>query len=104
MRLSASQVLKLSLPRAVWDQHREKPLHLAVLIVLLLALTAYAFHRMHDSFWYDEWRSIFNVGGAELGPFSPAQIWERIATENPWQAPAYYFIFAGWGAVVGWSE
>jgi hypothetical protein len=93
-----------TLPHVAHSTSRQRGLHLATLLALLLMLTAYALHHMHDSLWYDEWRSIYNVGGAELGPFSPAQIWERIITENPWQAPNFYFILAGWGAAVGWSE
>ena len=77
---------------------------LLVMVLLLLALAVVAVTSAHDSFWYDEYRSLFNLGGLERGTLSPAQIAQRIALENPWQAPLYYFLLAGWGAVAGWSE
>ncbi len=59
---------------------------------------------MGEALWYDEYRSLFNVGAGFMGPLSVGEILNRIATENAWQAPAYYLLLAGWGHLVGWSE
>ncbi|MBL8162128.1 MAG: glycosyltransferase family 39 protein [Anaerolineae bacterium] len=57
-----------------------------------------------DSFWFDEYWSVYNAGGAHYGPLSPLGIWERVSTQDPWQAPSFFYALAGWGALVGWTE
>jgi len=56
-----------------------------------------------DALWVDEYWSIYNAGGAHLGPLSPAEIWTRVATQDPWQSPGYFMLLAGWGSLVGWT-
>lgn len=85
-------------------QARARLISLLTLTLLLLFLSFLAMRQMHDSLWYDEWRSLFNTGAPEIGAFSPPQIWERIANDNAWQAPAYYTILDTWGAAAGWTE
>ncbi|HYO89850.1 MAG TPA: glycosyltransferase family 39 protein, partial [Candidatus Limnocylindrales bacterium] len=52
-----------------------------------------------DSFWLDE---IWSVRQAHLA--SPLDVWNVIATQDPWQAPGYYMLLSTWGEVAGWSE
>jgi hypothetical protein len=56
-----------------------------------------------DPIWFDEWWSIYNSGGAHYGPLTPACIWTRISTEDPWQAPGYYLLLNAWAGLVGWE-
>ncbi len=56
-----------------------------------------------DSIWLDEYFSIYDAGGGAYGPLSPADIWARVATRNPWHAPGYFTLLGGWGAAVGWE-
>jgi hypothetical protein len=56
-----------------------------------------------DALWFDEYWSIYNAGGAHYGPLSPADIWGRVSAQDPWQAPGYFLLLAGWGALVGWT-
>jgi hypothetical protein len=75
-----------------------------VLVAVLLLTTGLAAQRLNtDPIWYDEYWSIFDAGGAHLGPLSPMGIWQRIAINDAWQAPLYYTALAGWGALVGWT-
>ncbi len=76
----------------------------AVVLGLILLLTWLAVQHMGVALWYDEYKSLYNVGGGFMGPLSIGQILTRIATENAWQAPTYYLILAAWGQLVGWSE
>ncbi len=75
------------------------------IVPFLLLLTALAAHNLNtDGLWGDEEWSIYDAGGAHYGPLSPAGIWQRVATEDSWQLPAYSWLLAGWGALVGWTE
>ncbi|MFN8374251.1 MAG: hypothetical protein U0694_15400 [Anaerolineae bacterium] len=74
------------------------------LLPLLLLMTALAASRLNaDAIWLDEWWSIYHAGGAQYGPVSVAETWNRVATEDPWNAPGYYTVLKGWGALVGWT-
>jgi hypothetical protein len=55
-------------------------------------------------FWQDERWSIYHAGGGFYGPPSFQTTWTRVAVEDPWQAPGYYLLLAGWGALTGWTE
>ncbi len=74
-----------------------------VVPVLLLATWLGARNLNADTLWYDEFWSIYNAGGAHDGPLSPAEVWARVADQDPWQAPGYYLLLSGWGALVGWT-
>jgi len=74
-------------------------------LVPLLLLTTWLGARWlnADAIWHDEYWSLFNAGGAQYGPLTPAQIWERISLYDAPQAPGYYLLLGGWGSLVGWS-
>ncbi len=73
-------------------------------VVLLLIMTVLGAARLNDdAIWLDEWWSIYHAGGAHYGPVSIAETWSRVANEDPWNAPGYYTLLKGWGALVGWT-
>lgn len=58
-----------------------------------------------DGVWFDEWWSLYSAGDPVFGdPLSPAGVWQRIATEDPWQIPGYFWLLAAWGNTIGWGE
>lgn len=57
-----------------------------------------------NSIWYDEYRSIYDAGGADYGPLTPVGIWQRVAERNPWHTPGFFILFSGWGRLVGWEH
>lgn len=71
--------------------------------ILLLAFWLGAHYLNENPVWGDERNSIRDAGGLFFGPLSPGEIWERVATGNPWHAPGYFLILAPWGALVGWT-
>jgi hypothetical protein len=71
--------------------------------LLLLAFWLGARGLNADPIWFDEWWTIYNAGGAHYGPLSPAGIWNRIAAEDPWQAPGYYILLSLWAGLSGWQ-
>lgn len=74
-------------------------------VPLLLLVVALVVPRLGwDGLWYDELYSVANAGGAHFGPYSPAGIWERVVTEDPYQALGYPYTLAVWGAFAGWTE
>lgn len=75
-----------------------------LILTLLLATWLGARGLNADSYWLDEYASLYEAGGAYFGPLSPAQVWERISTQDPWQSPGYYLLLNQWGAWVGWTE
>jgi hypothetical protein len=74
---------------------------LVPLLLLSFALGAAGLNA--DPLWADEYHSVFDAGGSIFGPRSPQQIWEGLAARNPWHAPGYFVILAGWGALTGWQ-
>lgn len=74
-----------------------------IIPVLLLATALGAIGLDRDAIWNDEFYSIQDAGGPPYGPISPAEIWERVATRNPWHAPGFFIVLAQWGNLVGWS-
>jgi hypothetical protein len=52
----------------------------------------------------DEYWSLYDAGGATMGPLSPTGVWNRVAEQDPWQSPGYYLLLNLWGKNVGWSE
>jgi uncharacterized membrane protein len=75
-----------------------------VIVVLLLVCWLGARGLDADAIWLDEYWSLYNAGGAMMGPISPAEVWNRIAERDPWQSPGYYLLLNLWGKVVGWTE
>lgn len=82
---------------------RARLLWLWVIPALLLACWLGARGLDADAIWNDEFYSIHDAGGPPYGPLSPAEIWERVATRNPWHTPGYFIALSGWGALVGWT-
>ncbi|MCA0457024.1 MAG: hypothetical protein LCI00_23840 [Chloroflexi bacterium] len=78
---------------------------LGIIAVLLLSMWLGARKLNADGVWYDEWWSLY-IAGADVFnvPRAPADIWQRISTEDMWQAPLFAFTLAGWGSAVGWTE
>lgn len=76
-----------------------------IIAVLLLVMGLGARKLNADGLWYDEWWSIYIAGADTFNVSrSPADIWQRISTEDVWQAPLFAFTLAGWGSAVGWTE
>lgn len=74
------------------------------MILLLLLTAALASIQLHGQpFWFDEWVSMRYSGGDFYGPMTFVQIWERIASGDTTQAPAYYLILSVWGQFTGWT-
>jgi hypothetical protein len=79
--------------------------HLFWMVLLLLFASWIGARGLNaDPIWIDEYWSIYNAGGAHYGPLSPAEIFNRIATEDIWHVPLYYLLIGGWGSLVGWSH
>src|SRR5450432_1060305 len=80
--------------------------HGLILMVILLLLVAVIGSRNLNAqaFWYDEWYSIYDSGGASYGPLSPVAVWQRVGVVDYTQVPGYFMTLAGWGGLVGWSE
>ncbi|MBI1278589.1 MAG: hypothetical protein GC179_10730 [Anaerolineaceae bacterium] len=78
---------------------------LGIIAVLLLVMWLGARKLNADGIWYDEWFSLY-IAGADTFHISRSvgDIWQRISTEDMWQAPLYAFSLAGWGSLVGWTE
>jgi hypothetical protein len=76
------------------------------LIGLFLVITWLGARNLNaDGVWYDEWWSMYNAGAGWFGePLSPVDIWNRLATEDPWQLPGYPWMLSAWGNSVGWTE
>ncbi|MCC6803792.1 MAG: glycosyltransferase family 39 protein, partial [Anaerolineae bacterium] len=82
-------------------EHRWLP----VIAVLLLVAAVGAWNLNADGIWYDEWWSLYNAGAAAFTePLAPAQIWDRVVADDPWQTPGYPLILSAWGNLVGWTE
>lgn len=78
----------------------------AGIIGVLLLVTWLGARKLNaDGIWYDEWWSLY-IAGADTFHVSRSvgDIWQRISTEDVWQAPFYAYALAGWGSVVGWTE
>jgi hypothetical protein len=73
---------------------------------LLLFVTWMGARRLNaDGFWFDEWWALYNSGSSDFGsPSSPIDIWNRVAAEDPWQIPGYFWVLSAWGNTVGWTE
>jgi hypothetical protein len=76
------------------------------LLIPLLLLTFWLGARglNADGYWVDEVWSLRTAGGPTFGPLSLSESWQRIATEDAWQAPGFYLLLNVWGGMVGWSE
>ncbi len=74
------------------------------LVPLLLVVAALGARGLNaDTIWGDEYHSISDAGGFPFEPLTPAQIWNGVASHNPWHTPGYFLILNGWGRLVGWS-
>ncbi|MBZ0299375.1 MAG: glycosyltransferase family 39 protein, partial [Anaerolineae bacterium] len=56
-----------------------------------------------DVLWVDEFSSIADIGAIHHTLFNPSQIIDMVKTYRPQHIPAYYFVLAGWSALVGWE-
>jgi len=75
------------------------------LVVPLLLLAAWLGARglNADPIWSDEYYSIFDAGGTQPQPSTVGEIWQRVATRNPWHTPGFFIVLSGWGRLVGWD-
>lgn len=79
--------------------------HLWLMIIcILLASWLSASQLDGNALWYDEFFSIYDAGGTEESPFSLADVWNRVATRNPWHVPGFFLLLNNWGRWVGWGE
>jgi hypothetical protein len=74
-----------------------------VVPALLLACWLGARALNADAIWNDEFFSLHDAGAPPYGPLSPGEIWERVATRNPWHTPGYFIALSGWASLVGWT-
>ncbi len=76
-----------------------------IIAVLLLVMWLGARKLNADGLWYDEWWSLY-IAGADSFHVSRSvgDIWQRISTEDVWQAVLYPMSLAAWGSAVGWTE
>ncbi len=75
------------------------------MVPLLLLIAVIAVPQLDiDGLWYDELFSVNNAGGAQYGPPSLTWIYERLLSEDPYQAIGYSYLLGAWGSVLGWSE
>ena len=72
-------------------------------LIPLLLLTTWLGARGLDAdiVWVDEYHSMEDAGISYFGPLTPAGIWNRVATGNPWHAPGYFFALNAWHRLVG---
>ncbi len=78
-----------------------------LLVGLLLVVTWLGAKSLDaDGIWFDEWWSLYNAGATLFPgtPLSPAEIWNRVAAEDPWQTPGYPLALSAWGNLTGWTE
>jgi uncharacterized membrane protein len=73
-----------------------------VLLCLILFLLVIFGFRAADSFWLDEYWSLYHAGGVDA--LTIPGVWNRIAAIDPWQTPGYFMLLNIWGALTGWSE
>lgn len=85
------------------DSPRWRPVWLLLIPLLLLVTWLGARALNADALWYDEERSLYDSGAAGYGPLSPVEIWQRVATRNPWHTPGYFILLNQWGTVAGWT-
>ncbi|MEP7287985.1 MAG: glycosyltransferase family 39 protein [Chloroflexota bacterium] len=79
--------------------------HWSWMVWLLLLVTFLGLRGMSArTLSFDEYWSLYDAGVGRYGPLSPAEVWNRVANEDPWQAPGYSLILSGWNAVLGWTE
>ncbi|MCZ2099188.1 MAG: glycosyltransferase family 39 protein, partial [Anaerolineae bacterium] len=77
----------------------------AVVVIILLLVAALGARGLNaDTYWYDEWWSIYNAGGMYSDPFSPLETFTRVQQQDPYHPPGYFFLLGVWGGMVGWSE
>jgi hypothetical protein len=78
----------------------------AGIVLLLLLVTWLGARKLNASgIWYDEWFSLY-IAGADVFHVSRSlgDIWQRLSSEDVWQAPLYAYSLAAWGSAVGWTE
>jgi hypothetical protein len=77
-----------------------------LLIVPLLLLTTWLTARhLNGAFWVDEVITVERAGAPiHGGPFSPAQIWDKTASDTYDQVPGYFWLVGAWDNLLGWSE
>lgn len=81
------------------------PRTLAILIMLLLAMSAVAFAGINaDSIWYDEYFSLYYAGAMVDGSSRPLDVVNRIIARESGQTPLYFELLFAWSQLAGWSE
>ena len=71
---------------------------------IILLVAAIAFPYLDMPMWTDEMSTMRQIGAAPLyEPMAVDAMVSSIARDDPWQAPGYFMILAGWGRLVGWS-
>ncbi|HVU09664.1 MAG TPA: glycosyltransferase family 39 protein [Phototrophicaceae bacterium] len=75
-----------------------------VTLILLLTTLLGARGLNGQTYWYDEWYSIYDAGGIYNAQFSPAQTFLKDAQQDPFHPPGFFLLLATWGGLVGWSE
>lgn len=72
--------------------------------VLLVSLALGARGLDSDGYWIDEVWSLYTAGAGQYGPLDFAGVWQRVSTEDAWQAPGFYLLLNVWTRLVGTSE
>lgn len=81
---------------------RRIPWGILPLLWLAFALGAHGLNA--DVLWFDEAKTVLYTGGGPFGPLSLAQVWDNLATVDPWQSPAYFLALNLWASLAGWSD
>lgn len=75
-----------------------------LLPILLLATLLSARSLDSDALWYDEVWTYVVAGGAEYGPLTLPEVWDKVMTVDSIQGTGYPMLLAAWGGLVGWTE
>lgn len=73
-------------------------------IVILFVSAIVSIHGLNqDALWGDEIFTVYDSGAWVYGPLTPAEIWNRVGTENQWHVPLFFVAIGYWARVVGSS-
>lgn len=77
---------------------------LAALVVLLFLSAVLGIMNLdYDALWQDELLSVMDAGGAPYPSRSLADVWNGIASRNPYHAPGFFLMLNLWGRLMGWE-
>jgi len=94
-----ARMISKTAPASLWRPPRKLWHYLVPVLLLTFWLGA---RGLNDRpIWGDEQYSIYFAGGAPYEPMTPAQVWERVAVEDPVLSPGYTILLNLWMRVAG---